>query len=499
MTGLAPESDAVLAAPAGGGRTMRSALRSPAVLAGLALVVISRLLLMRLAPGANEDAYITFRYARAFAQGLGAVYNPGEHVLGYTSPLWMAWVSVGIRLGADAVAWARWTGVAADLVTLAALTGLLERHASRASAWCFAVLFGAWPFFAAVAVSGLESSTLLALLAVAGWLVAARSAWAGLALGALCLARPEGLVCALVLSPWANGRARVAGAAILAAGIATLAFAYGSPLSQSVMAKASVYGTPGVLASRQWWDWILPFDLGGWPVKSDTAQLWTLRMLLAPAAVSGVLVLRRTPLLPVALAGLAVWACYIVTGTAYFFWYLILPAAVTALLASAGLPRIVRGPWLYVTAAAIIAGGWTYQPNFYRSRAGIEHQVFGGVAIFLQGQSRPGESVLLEPIGIVGWLNPRLLVRDEVGLVTPWVATRRTQAPGWYADALKRYRPDWLVVRHPFLERPVAFNGAGVPFRDSLEFVRALSGYRTVYQTSRTPGEMDLDVLRRAR
>ena len=36
-----------------------------------------------------DDAYITFRYSQHFAQGMGAVYNIGERVEGYTSFLWM--------------------------------------------------------------------------------------------------------------------------------------------------------------------------------------------------------------------------------------------------------------------------------------------------------------------------------------------------------------------------------------------------------------------------
>jgi hypothetical protein len=452
---------------------------------------------MRLVPWANEDAYITFRYARSLAEGMGAVYNPGEHVQGFTSPAWMAWIALGIRLGAGAEAWSRWSAVAADLVTLTAVTALLERHAGRAASWCFAVLFGAWPFFAAVSVSGLETSAMLALLALAGSQVAAGSPNAGAALGALALVRPEGLVCAAAMAPWAKGRARVVGVIVLAAGAAALAAYYGNPVAQSVLAKAAVYGTPGPLASRQWWDWILPFDLGGWPAQGDTAQLWTLRMLMAPAAVAGALMLRRTRMLPLALAGAAVWAAYIVTGTAYFFWYLSVPALTAAILASAGLPRIVRGKWLYITAAAVVAGGWTYQPAFYRARAGIENDTFSSAARYLKSESHQGEQVLLEPIGIVGWLAPGLVIRDEVGLVTPWVAQRRKGPPGWYADAVEHYRPDWLVVRASFLERPKQFAGMGVPFRDSVEFARTMEAFQLEYVTEETGGPQALAVLRR--
>jgi hypothetical protein len=36
-----------------------------------------------------DDAYIVYRYARNLAQGHGAVFNPGERVEGYSSPLWL--------------------------------------------------------------------------------------------------------------------------------------------------------------------------------------------------------------------------------------------------------------------------------------------------------------------------------------------------------------------------------------------------------------------------
>jgi hypothetical protein len=35
-----------------------------------------------------DDAYITYRYARNLSLGRGFVYNPGEHVLGTTTPLY---------------------------------------------------------------------------------------------------------------------------------------------------------------------------------------------------------------------------------------------------------------------------------------------------------------------------------------------------------------------------------------------------------------------------
>lgn len=44
------------------------------------------------------DAHIAFRYARNLAEGLGFVYNPGELVLGTTTPIWGLMLGVGSRL-----------------------------------------------------------------------------------------------------------------------------------------------------------------------------------------------------------------------------------------------------------------------------------------------------------------------------------------------------------------------------------------------------------------
>ena len=64
-------------------------------------------LLARLLTGPHpiDDAYITFRYARNLAEGLGLVYNPGEWVLGTTTPLWAILLACGYRLGATDLPW----------------------------------------------------------------------------------------------------------------------------------------------------------------------------------------------------------------------------------------------------------------------------------------------------------------------------------------------------------------------------------------------------------
>src|SRR5262249_51029964 len=150
----------------------------------LLLLAITRGWFWRLLPFASEDAYITFRYSRNLVLGYGLTYNPGERVMGFSSPLWTVWNALGYALTHDPLWWRVWS-VASAVTTLVLLVPLLRRHASLASAWCFALFFALWTYFAAVAISGMESSTTVALVVVAATLIERRSRWSGLALAAL--------------------------------------------------------------------------------------------------------------------------------------------------------------------------------------------------------------------------------------------------------------------------------------------------------------------------
>src|SRR4030081_2329551 len=73
-------------------------------------------------PHAIDDAYITFRYARNLAEGLGLVYNPGEWVLGTTAPLWAVLLAGGYKLGFTDLPWlATFIAAACDAATVALL------------------------------------------------------------------------------------------------------------------------------------------------------------------------------------------------------------------------------------------------------------------------------------------------------------------------------------------------------------------------------------------
>ncbi len=155
-----------------------------------------------------DDAFISFRYAWNLVHHLGLVFNPGEHVEGYTNFLWTLWISLGLRLGADAEGWS----VAWGVVCYGAAVALLAYRARRRSmdsgvgfALPIAALLAAthldWQRYA---TSGLETSLFTALLVLAYVLLLAPRASvssasaAGISLALAALTRPEGMLFALL-------------------------------------------------------------------------------------------------------------------------------------------------------------------------------------------------------------------------------------------------------------------------------------------------------------
>jgi hypothetical protein len=302
-----------------------------------------------------------------------------------------------------------------------------------------------------------------------------------------------------VLSLLARWRERLLGAGLAALGLVALTVYYGSPIPQSVMTKASIYGTPGPWEGRMWWDWLSPLALGRPPITNEGIHLFLMSVLFTPAVVMGVVTLwplRRTAPAAVAAACLVVWLGYALLGVAYFWWYLVVPLGGFGVLAAAGMPRVVRGRAAYVSLALLIAGVWLLAPSLYVGRAQNEYYGFQPVGDFLATHGRPGQTVMLEPIGMVGYTAPMVVV-DEVGLVSPEVTQRRLQGPGWYTDIAERKHPDWIVVRRGFLTGDAPFAGRGAPFRDLEERNRLFAGYELAGVADTVSKDRSLVILKR--
>ena len=146
------------------------------------LVVLASIAVLLLLAWANrfiqDDAFISFRYARNLANGAGLTWNAGERVEGYTNFLWVLLMAVPIKLGLDPVAAAYGMGLACFALTLAltyqlARLVLVSRWAALVTIW----LLGLNHTFSAYATGGLETQLqACALVATAYLAVRARSA-----------------------------------------------------------------------------------------------------------------------------------------------------------------------------------------------------------------------------------------------------------------------------------------------------------------------------------
>jgi len=126
----------------------------------------------------QDDAFISFRYARNWVEGHGLVFNPDEKVEGYTNFLWTVLCAVPIKLGFDVVLFTHIVGVALFIGSLFVAGRLAQRLTARPEAgiWTAIVLGGSFTF-SSYATGGLETQlqAFLVLLALELGLVAAES------------------------------------------------------------------------------------------------------------------------------------------------------------------------------------------------------------------------------------------------------------------------------------------------------------------------------------
>ncbi len=472
------------------------------------LLLLTRAYLASQISGAAEDAYITFRYASNWARGLGPVFNPGERVWGFSSPLWTGLLALLALLRVDLTLASRALAIGLDLVSLVLGMRLLAGHL-RVAAWAYGIFWALHSLPASLASSGMESNLFWCLMLVTASLMQARRTWLmGLSLAALALVRPEGLFAAAVMAVWAPNRARLLALVLVAATWGALRAYFGQWIPQSVIAKALTYGAPGLWYGRQWYNWILPFQFGKWPETAEGDNLLPLALLSFPGMIAGCAWLwkeRRSAVAALVAGGLTVLAGYAAVGVTFFYWYLLIPLMAVVVCAAVGLASIHLPRLVWLSALVYMVGNWTVMGRLYSGRAKIERMMMGGAGDALKqdaesrGAGGGGRAplVFLEPIGWVGWRSG-LRVADEVGLVTPWVARRRLQGAGWYTDFVQRENPDYLVVRASMLATGQAFTGQGAPFRSPQEMQRVFSQYQRFHPPPEVQvGANELVALRR--
>ena len=156
-------------------------------------------------PHITDDAYISFRYAFHLSSGEGLVFNPGEHVEGFSNPLWTLLLGGLLALtNIPLPDLARGIGLACTLGTLAVVILMYDHHLSsvgRVPLYLSLIFLLATPGFHVYATAGLEGP-LLSFLLVTGVVLSLpptpRSLPAAFLFGLVGITRPEGPLYAIL-------------------------------------------------------------------------------------------------------------------------------------------------------------------------------------------------------------------------------------------------------------------------------------------------------------
>jgi hypothetical protein len=453
-----------------------------------------------------EDSFITLRHSENLLRGNGPVFQPGERVHGFTSPINMLGLALCSWLTGQtsyvATFWLyRILCIAAFAASVALVAGRLWAETPQHALIC-AGAFGLLCVFdlkmVTFTTNGMETAFMLLALAGAISRLAMNdpSPWLarGLYWGGLMWSRPDGciyiaalsladvlfspgvrgklttslvksgLVCAIVYGPW-------------------FAFAwwyFGSPVPHTITAKGPVeIGIAnktlevlddlflGVLEHAEWafWPVLCNLDDGRW-LESRSA-MWTLNSLSRLASVFCLVYW----LFPVKdRLGRATSLGFLLVTLYFDFihyvapWYLP-PATLLGLvtlcrgavtLSSAALGRTGRNPAgrlhpLALTALLLLAG---YQVvlcglNAVEMRVQQTEIEMGNrheIGTWLRDHGRPEETVYLEPLGYIGYFSAMHML-DWPGLVSPRIVqVRREGSPG-QGGMIFVIRPDWVVLR----------------------------------------------------
>ena len=451
------------------GRPEGSTPRLLGVVLPLAAVLLFVALAWSLGVCTQDDAFISFRYARQLADGNGLVYNPGERVEGYTNFLWTVLFAAVIRLGGDPVPVSRALGIALGgalvLVTWVAARSLRERPLLRFAA---PLLVALTPPLWAESAMGLETVpfALLVLLGCHRLRVEleryARVPTFALLFAAAAMTRPEGtLTFALACGCCVLARFREPRPLMRFLVRGTLLFAL--PVGAHVAWRLSYYGYPFpntyYAKTGGGWEQVLQ---GAAYLRRFLADLWWLPLPFLAAALVRV---RRTETL-ILFTLTAVYVLYVTyvggdfKASYRFFIPVLAPmwivavtgvAAVRDGLIARGLaprPAAAGAFALALLPAAPMALGFEDTRQYIEKRRQVmADPTIEEVAAWVDAQLPPGEYLAQASAGRFPYLLQGRVI-DMWGLTDEVIA--RSPNPEGHNPGHLRSNPAYLLERRPY-------------------------------------------------
>lgn len=439
----------------------------------------------------QDDAFISFRYARNLVEGNGLVFNPGERIEGYTNFLWTLLMAAGLRLQIPIVSWSQLLGLACFCGSLA-ITFLFARRLLGSSRWALlaVVMVGLNFTFNVYATGGLETSLQAVSVLLAAYqvqlavdrerirvldlglysLVAAVALLTRLDSAVLLLAPAGTLAWRLFRSPPAGGSASPR-----LGPVAALVMPAGLILGSWFLWKLSYYGAlfPLTFEVKTAGELRPTLQQGVRFLVEFARSYWLLPQALLVVAFSRSLL--KVPGLQALLVTCVLWIAYVVRiGGDFMEFRLMVPLLPFWSLCVLAVPALgMRRRWLATTTAGLIvasalAGSWHHQTTF-KYVAGIESVKGLSRHLTTQRWERVGEvlgeafrghendvTIAVTAAGAIPY-HSKLRTVDMLGLSDPVIARQgipfKTQ-PGHERTASFRYllwRRVNLVIGHPVI------------------------------------------------
>lgn len=400
-------------------------------------------------PYANDDTWITYRYAENLANGLGFVYNRGERVLGTSTPLYTLILAVTHWIGLPVPVVSKAIGFVAMLGILGA-TYLLGKAMHSVEVGLVAVaLLVPQQMFHRVVTYGMETPVYLACILFCFYAYTQQR----LRLAA-CLA-----ACALLL--------RADGAAVAAA----VVLAYG--LSHRKLPPLPLIGlflgmiAPWYLFSYAYFGAVLPHSFIAKRLHSDsTFRVWVFvwlgHMWLAGFALIGSVACLARVRCRAASLPLVIWfglyaLAFGLSNLTGHEWYKTPLTAPLALLGAVALLELARASvrfgvkqsWVVAlaTAALLLAEGdlrvglRRLRKHSVDWRDDLEHGRYDG-SVWMNANLPKDAVIVTDGIGHPGYVTHRYIL-DAAGLVSPQVVVKGLP-PAW-----PRFLPYIVEHMHP--------------------------------------------------
>jgi hypothetical protein len=476
----------------------------------LPLSIFLLALFLRLLPGERmvDDAYITFRYARNLVNGLGFVYNPGERVMGTTTPLYtllMTGLSLTLRTQ-NFPAIALWVNALADAVTCLLVVYLGERLSGQRRVGVAAgLLYAVAAFSVTFAIGGMETSIYILLITLTALLYLQGRAWWAVTAALAFLTRPDALI---FLGPlWLDfgtrsslsirntqHASRLTFDKILKPALLFLlpllpwllfaAFYFGSPIPHSIAAKSVTYQLrPEEGFVRLWQHYSTPFVENATFEKLPFGNFWPLPgiILYLSLYLIGFLAFARRDSRAIAITAYPwlYFATFAFANPLIFRWYLTPPLPLYFIGLLGGLSALtvqnlkrntqyatrftfVISRFTFYAATAIFLffslRAWTLTPDHGPARPAPDmawfklEQLYTQVGKELAPQVTPQTVIAAGDIGALGYFSGARIL-DTIGLISPesvpYYPLPREQLVINYAisaDLIADRQPDYVVI-----------------------------------------------------